>query len=174
MLHIMVYVNIQVTLLNQYVEHTLCALDIKRRSVGPLGICICICICIIYIYIYIYIYVLFTCVLPCSFWSVASILPAEAVSTVHGSSNIANINEQERRQQRPVAASPQTKGGQPPEGGSGYSDWRSIAGVAPPHQDCCRGARGEVYVWQPCLEVNNRERPSAFLLRQRRRRGSTP
>ena len=30
-------VNIQVTLINVYVEHNLCVLDLRIRSVGPLG-----------------------------------------------------------------------------------------------------------------------------------------
>ena len=48
--------NINITLINICVKHKLCVLDMKIRSVGPLGIHTCVCMCI-YIYIYIYIYI---------------------------------------------------------------------------------------------------------------------
>ena len=56
MLHIITYGNITVVLINQYVEHDLCVLDIKIILLGPLGIHIYICIGV-FIYIYIYIYI---------------------------------------------------------------------------------------------------------------------
>ena len=62
--------NIQVTLLNKYVEHKSCVLDVEIRSVGPLGVYMYIhkgmythiLYTCVYIYIYIYIHMWHMCI----------------------------------------------------------------------------------------------------------------